>query len=142
MGELNAAHAAALAAHVAACPACAAAAEEEAALRGLCGEALAYRGPTYSFAQLQRRMRAIEPLQEVLVLLPKLQKIGATPRFAIAMALLVWFGGFIYATRNAKGLYAACKDPVMEQRFQIGRQLPDVYKTLYVKPVKEMGRKA
>lgn len=122
-------------AHVVECPACFSALAEEEFLKTSASDALAYTGPVYSYAKLRARMVTIEPLQNVLVLLPKLQKIGAIPSFAIAVVLLVGFGGLTYATRHARGLYAVCKEPVMEQRFAIGREFPEIYKTLYVKPV-------
>lgn len=133
---------AALHVHIAECSACHAALQEEEALRMVSATSLTYNGPVYSYAALRARMASIEPLQEVLVLLPKLQKIGATPRFAVAMVLLVFFGGVTYATRHARGLHAVCKEPIMEQRFAIGREFPEIYKTLYVKPVQGESHRA
>lgn len=130
-GQLPRARSAAIAEHLCACEACAAAHAEEEALSALARRAFDYTGPAYSFAQLRARMASIEPLQEVLVLLPKLQKIGATPRFAVAMVLLVCFGGFAYATRNARELYTACKQPLLAQRAFIGEKFPEIYESIY-----------
>lgn len=141
-GQTSPARRATLEAHMADCEACRAALAEEEAMRACFVDTVAYRGPVYSYAALRARMAAIEPLQEVLVLLPRLQKIGAVPRFAVAMTLLCCLGGLTYATRNARGLYAVCKEPVMEQRFAIGREFPEIYKSLYVTPPRGDGERA
>lgn len=132
-GEMPAGRHRDLAAHLRDCPNCHKALEAELSLRDAAREALEYSGPVYSFAQLKRRMAAIEPLHEVLVLLPRLQKIGVVPRFAVALGLLVFYGGVAYAVRNSGELYDACREPkLLAQREFVGRELTDIYKSLYV----------
>jgi len=139
LAELAAGQAAAhrvrvLEAHVDTCPACAQALEEEHLLRTLAGGALAYTGPTYTYQNLRARMHQLEPLERVMVILPKLRRIGATPRFAVALILLVGFGGIGYAARNTRDLYLACKNPILAQREFVDENFPEIYDTVYANP--------
>lgn len=137
LGTTPAPRAVALDQHLHTCAACRTAYEEEMALLTVAAKSMKFRGRGYTFAQLRARMAVVEPLDRVLVLLPKLQKIGRIPRYMAAMGLLVFYGGFSYAARNAGELYAVCRqDPFLEERYAMGQEFPEIYKTLYVDPTK------
>lgn len=135
-GQVAAAQAMRIQAHVAGCPGCARALAREEALRSLVQDALQAPEPSYSFAELKRKMHLREPMERVLVILPKLRHIGVMPSYAVALALLVCFGGIGYAARFSRDLYGACKNPIEAQRAFVSKEFPEIYDTIYVTPEK------
>lgn len=133
-GQCTTARGEVLEAHIAVCLACERALAEERLLQQLAEESLGFSGRAYPFAALRARMHQRAPLERVLVILPKLRRIGATPRFAVALVLLVCFGGVAYAARYSRDLYVACKNPILAQREFINEEFPEIYDAVYADP--------
>ena len=110
--------------HLRECPACR---EKRADLEGFleeCREALACPGPRYSFAALKARMDAIQPLDEVVLFLPRLRTENRFARYAVAMVMAIMILGAPTALRHARTIHAAIQRPV--NGFQ---QVANVYET-------------
>ena len=97
--------------HLQACPACREEQVDVEAFLAECREALAYSGPTYSFAALKARMDAIQPLEEVMLFVPKLRTQNGFARFAVAMVMAVMILGAPTALRHLWAIHGALRMP-------------------------------
>lgn len=79
----------AIAAHLGACPACAAELEALRAFDAFCGEHLAAPAPRYTEADLLARMDAVDPVESVPEYAPTVRVAQHAPRLAAAMAVTV-----------------------------------------------------
>jgi len=134
MGGLSGPRRSAIACHLSDCACCREALVEELDLQAVAREALVFDGVAYGYAALEARMRAMEPLARVLVILPKLRHIGAVPRFAVAGLLLLFFAGLPYAARHSRALYSACKAPMQAHARLAELEFPEIYEAVYAKP--------
>lgn len=110
-GDLFPAEQRLLGAHLERCMECKAAWLECRAFLQTCDEFLVYPEKAYPFSSLKRRMADIEPIEEVIAFLPKLQINGAIPRFAVAVVLLLLTGALPTSLQGTRDAYAAMRSP-------------------------------
>lgn len=112
-GDLSPSTQRVLEAHLQQCPDCEIVWHEYRAFLQNCDEFMVYPEPAYPFAALQRRMADIEPLEEIIAFLPKLQINHMIPRFAVAIIVMLITGTLPATFQGTRQAFTAIRSPYL-----------------------------